>query len=113
MQSGTRCLKPGRRYAHSHAGCCYPVWCGLQAENPLAQFLDYCTYGHMIDNVVLIVTGTLHERDVQVSVFFLLPLLGLLSGNPAPAARTTLAYHMVCGGAKCSISSTGCAWRAA
>lgn len=22
-------------------------------------------YGHMIDNVVLIVTGTLHERDVQ------------------------------------------------
>lgn len=23
-------------------------------------------YGHMIDNVVLIVTGTLHERDVQV-----------------------------------------------
>lgn len=28
--------------------------------------MDYCTYGHMIDNVVLIVTGTLHERDVQV-----------------------------------------------
>ena len=26
--------------------------------------MDYCTYGHMIDNVVLIVTGTLHERDV-------------------------------------------------
>jgi len=24
-----------------------------------------CSYGHMIDNVVLIVTGTLHERDVQ------------------------------------------------
>ena len=22
-------------------------------------------YGHMIDNVVLIVTGTLHERDVH------------------------------------------------
>jgi V-type H+-transporting ATPase subunit d len=22
-------------------------------------------YGHMIDDVVLIVTGTLHERDVQ------------------------------------------------
>ncbi|KAL1567218.1 V-type proton ATPase subunit d2 [Salvia divinorum] len=27
--------------------------------------LPYITYGHMIDNVVLIVTGTLHERDVQ------------------------------------------------
>ena len=39
----------------------------LQADEPLARFLDYCTYGHMIDNVVLIVTGTLHERDVHVS----------------------------------------------
>eukprot|EP00897_Mesotaenium_endlicherianum_P007216 jgi/Mesen1/6522/ME000332S05524 len=35
------------------------------AVQPLAKFLDYITYGHMIDNVVLIVTGTLHERDVQ------------------------------------------------
>ncbi|GAX82090.1 hypothetical protein CEUSTIGMA_g9518.t1 [Chlamydomonas eustigma] len=35
------------------------------ADEKLGQFLDYCTYGHMIDNVVLIVTGTLHERDVQ------------------------------------------------
>lgn len=35
------------------------------AGEPLATFLDYCTYGHMIDNVVLIVTGTLHDRDVQ------------------------------------------------
>lgn len=36
-----------------------------QADDVLGQFMDYCTYGHMIDNVVLIVTGTLHERDVQ------------------------------------------------
>lgn len=35
------------------------------ADEPLATFLDYCTYGHMIDNVVLIVSGTLHERDVH------------------------------------------------
>jgi vacuolar-type H+-ATPase subunit C/Vma6 len=39
---------------------------GVQADETLAKFLDFCTYGHMIDNVVLIVTGTLHERDVQV-----------------------------------------------
>jgi len=39
-----------------------------QADEPLGTFLDYCTYGHMIDNVVLIVTGLIHERDVQVSV---------------------------------------------
>eukprot|EP00201_Polytomella_parva_P023316 CAMPEP_0175046030 /NCGR_PEP_ID=MMETSP0052_2-20121109/4794_1 /TAXON_ID=51329 ORGANISM="Polytomella parva, Strain SAG 63-3" /NCGR_SAMPLE_ID=MMETSP0052_2 /ASSEMBLY_ACC=CAM_ASM_000194 /LENGTH=345 /DNA_ID=CAMNT_0016309711 /DNA_START=143 /DNA_END=1180 /DNA_ORIENTATION=- len=36
-----------------------------QADETLGTFLDYCTYGHMIDNVVLIVTGTIHERDVQ------------------------------------------------
>lgn len=39
----------------------------VQADEPLGTFLDYCTYGHMIDNVVLLVTGTLHERDVTVS----------------------------------------------
>ncbi|KAF8670948.1 hypothetical protein HU200_036373 [Digitaria exilis] len=36
-----------------------------QANEPLSTFLQYITYGHMIDNVVLIVTGTLHERDVN------------------------------------------------
>nr|ACJ84285.1 unknown [Medicago truncatula] len=36
-----------------------------QATEPLSTFLEYITYGHMIDNVVLIVTDTLHERDVQ------------------------------------------------
>lgn len=36
------------------------------ADSPLSTFLDFCTYGHMIDNVVLIVTGLVHERDVQV-----------------------------------------------
>ena len=41
----------------------------LQADETLGKFLDFCTYGHMIDNVVLIVTGALHERDVQVSIF--------------------------------------------
>ena len=37
----------------------------LQAGEPLATFMDYCTYGHMIDNVVLVVSGALHERDVH------------------------------------------------
>jgi len=39
--------------------------------------MDYCTYGYMIDNIVLIVTGTLHERNVQV---------------PPPPRYTTSAY---------------------
>jgi V-type H+-transporting ATPase subunit d len=33
------------------------------AVQPLATFLDYVTYGYMIDNVILLITGTLHERD--------------------------------------------------
>lgn len=32
---------------------------------PIYFMFSSCRYGHMIDNVVLIVTGTLHERDVQ------------------------------------------------
>jgi hypothetical protein len=53
----------------------------------MGQFLDYCTYGHMIDNVVLIVTGTLHERDVQVGVppELRLRCTGCLAIDVAPA----------------------------
>lgn len=36
-----------------------------QAVQPLAKFLDYITYGYMIDNIVLLITGTLHERDTS------------------------------------------------
>jgi len=39
----------------------YHIRC--QAVEPLATFLDYITYGYMIDNIVLLITGTLHERD--------------------------------------------------
>lgn len=36
-----------------------------QAVEPLATFLDYITYQYMIDNVALLITGTLHERDIS------------------------------------------------
>jgi len=36
-----------------------------QAVQPLASFLDYITYQYMIDNIVLLITGTLHERDTN------------------------------------------------
>lgn len=32
---------------------------------PLSTFLDYITYGYMIDNVVLLVTGTIHQRAIS------------------------------------------------
>ncbi|CRK14837.1 hypothetical protein BN1723_010492 [Verticillium longisporum] len=37
------------------------------AVGALAQFMDYVTYGYMIDNVALLITGTLHERDTRQS----------------------------------------------
>lgn len=33
------------------------------AVYPLSRFLDYVTYSYMIDNVVLLVSGTLHNRE--------------------------------------------------
>jgi len=36
-----------------------------QATGSLKKFMDYITYGYMIDNVALLITGTLHERDTQ------------------------------------------------
>jgi len=37
----------------------------VQAVEPLATFLDFVTYGYMIDNIILVITGTLHDRDTQ------------------------------------------------
>ncbi|KAK8087120.1 hypothetical protein PG994_002094 [Apiospora phragmitis] len=35
------------------------------ATGSLGKFMDYVTYGYMIDNVALLITGTLHERDTR------------------------------------------------
>ncbi|CCD27172.1 H(+)-transporting V0 sector ATPase subunit d NDAI_0J02800 [Naumovozyma dairenensis CBS 421] len=34
-----------------------------QSSGNTKLFLDYITYGYMIDNVALMITGTIHERD--------------------------------------------------
>lgn len=31
----------------------------------MSRFMEYLTYGYMIDNVALLITGTLHERDTR------------------------------------------------
>lgn len=36
-----------------------------QAVQPLAQFLDFITYSYMIDNIVLLIVGSLHDRDIK------------------------------------------------
>jgi len=32
---------------------------------PLSSFIDYITYGYMIDNIILLITGTLHQRPLS------------------------------------------------
>ncbi|CAF1306920.1 unnamed protein product [Rotaria magnacalcarata] len=32
---------------------------------PLSTFMDYITYGYMIDNIVLLITGTLNQRAIN------------------------------------------------
>merc|ERR1712241_1249419 len=36
-----------------------------QAVEPLSTFLDYITYSYMIDNIILLITGTLHQRAIS------------------------------------------------
>ena len=31
----------------------------------LATFLDFITYSYMIDNIILLITGTLHQRPIS------------------------------------------------
>ena len=35
------------------------------AVEPLSQFLDYITYSYMIDNIILLITGTLNQRSIS------------------------------------------------
>eukprot|EP00004_Rigifila_ramosa_P008618 TRINITY_DN1988_c0_g1_i2.p1 TRINITY_DN1988_c0_g1~~TRINITY_DN1988_c0_g1_i2.p1 ORF type:complete len:452 (+),score=113.79 TRINITY_DN1988_c0_g1_i2:721-2076(+) len=36
-----------------------------EAVHPLSTFLDFMRYGYMIDNIVLLISGTLHGRDIN------------------------------------------------
>ncbi|KAJ3813340.1 V0 complex, c/d subunit of ATPase [Lentinula lateritia] len=52
------------------------------AVEPLSKFLDYITYAYMIDNVILLITGTLHERDTHELIERCHPL-GVFESMPA------------------------------
>ena len=53
------------------------------ATGTLARFMDFLTHGYMIDNMALLITGTLHQRDTRellerchpLGVFETLPVL--------------------------------------
>ena len=59
------------------------------AVEPLSTFLDYMTYAYMIDNVVLLITGTLHERDTHELLERCHPL-GVFDTLPALCVATNV-----------------------
>ncbi|KAJ1959743.1 H(+)-transporting V0 sector ATPase subunit d [Dipsacomyces acuminosporus] len=59
------------------------------AAEPISKFLDYITYGYMIDNVILLITGTLHERDTHDLLDKCHPL-GFFDTMPALCVATTV-----------------------
>ncbi|KAG8465261.1 hypothetical protein KFE25_002568 [Diacronema lutheri] len=68
----------------------------VQAVEPLATFMDYVTYGYMIDNLMLIITGALHDRDTNELMAKCHPL-GLFEGLSAASIPNTAKdlYEMV------------------
>lgn len=60
------------------------------AVQPLAKFLDYITYGYMIDNIMLLITGTLHERDTSELLSKCSPLGMFESLASLTVANTTI-----------------------
>ncbi|KAI9290744.1 ATPase, V0 complex, subunit D, partial [Neoconidiobolus thromboides FSU 785] len=61
-----------------------------QASGDLLQFLDYISYGYMIDNVILLITGTLHERDTNELIERCHPI-GVFESMPALCIATNVA----------------------
>ncbi|ORZ33702.1 ATP synthase subunit [Catenaria anguillulae PL171] len=59
------------------------------AVGKLTKFLDYLTYAYMIDNVILIITGTLHQRDPSELLDKCHPL-GVFEAMPALTVATTV-----------------------
>jgi V-type H+-transporting ATPase subunit d len=66
------------------------------ANEPLATFMDYITYAYMIDNVILLTLGTLHERDTHELLDRCHPL-GVFDTMPALCVATNIEelYHSV------------------
>ena len=56
---------------------------------PLSTFLDYLSYAYMIDNVILLITGALHERDPKELLSRCHPL-GVFESMGALTAATSV-----------------------
>jgi len=64
------------------------------AVEPLNKMFEYITYAYMIDNVILLITGTLHERDTHELLERCHPL-GVFDTLPALCVATNVEelYH--------------------
>jgi len=60
-----------------------------QATGSLSKFMEYLTYAYMIDNVALLITGTLHERDTRELLERCHPL-GYFETMPALCVATNI-----------------------
>eukprot|EP00300_Choanocystis_sp_HF-7_P018100 c19935_g1_i1.p1 GENE.c19935_g1_i1~~c19935_g1_i1.p1 ORF type:complete len:376 (-),score=119.41 c19935_g1_i1:133-1206(-) len=68
------------------------------SNQPLAKFLDYITYGYMIDNVITVINGTIHEQPSEEVIEKCHPL-GLFDGLSALSAfedTSELYEHILC-----------------
>ncbi|KAF2227375.1 vacuolar ATP synthase subunit D [Elsinoe ampelina] len=59
------------------------------AVGSLSKFCEYITYGYMIDNVALLITGTLHDRDTRELLEKCHPL-GYFETMPALCVATNI-----------------------
>ncbi|RLW13171.1 hypothetical protein DV515_00000375 [Chloebia gouldiae] len=69
------------------------------AFEPLATFLNFVTYSYMIDNVILLITGTLHQRPIAELVPKCHPLGSFeqmeavsIASNPTELFNAILSY---------------------
>ncbi|XP_035774099.1 V-type proton ATPase subunit d-like [Anopheles albimanus] len=68
-----------------------------QSVEPLSTFLDYITYGYMIDNIILLITGTLHQRSICELISKCHPLgqFEQLGALPIASTLTDLYYAIL------------------
>jgi V-type H+-transporting ATPase subunit d len=59
------------------------------AVEPLSKFLEYITYSYMIDNIILMITGTLHGRNTNELLSRCHPL-GVFDTMPALTVATNV-----------------------
>lgn len=64
-----------------------------QASEPVSTFLNFLTHGHMIDNVILVISGKNHELDLKVLLDKCHPL-GLFDSISSLTVPSTMKWNV-------------------